>query len=188
MPIAGKDFKTGQTLMKTIIAPGLKARMLGLRGWYSTNILGNRDGEVLDDPENFKTKESSKLGVLESILEPDNHPDLYGEVDHVVRINYYPPRGDNKEGWDAIDIFGWMGYPMEIKVDFLCRDSILAAPLVLDLVLFTDLAARAGMSDVQDWLGFYFKAPQECEEGAGVDNDIFAQLDTLKDVLRGLSH
>jgi myo-inositol-1-phosphate synthase len=183
VPIAGKDFKTGQTLMKTIIAPGLKARMLGLRGWYSTNILGNRDGEVLDDPANFKTKESSKLGVLESILEPDRHPELYSQVDHVVRINYYPPRGDNKEGWDAIDIFGWMGYPMEIKVDFLCRDSILAAPLVLDLVLFTDLAARAGMSDVQDWLGFYFKAPQKSAPDRPVDNDIFAQLDTLKATL-----
>ena len=160
VPLAGKDFKTGQTLMKTLIAPGLKARMLGLRGWYSTNILGNRDGEVLDDPANFRTKESSKLGVLDTILEPDDNPELYGEIDHVVRINYYPPRGDNKEGWDAIDIFGWLGYPMEIKIDFSCRDSILAAPLVLDLVLFLDLAARAGMSGIQDWLSFYFKAPQ----------------------------
>ena len=160
VPLAGKDFKTGQTLMKTLIAPGLKARMLGLRGWYSTNILGNRDGEVLDDPANFRTKESSKLGVLDTILEPEANPELYGEIDHVVRINYYPPRGDNKEGWDAIDIFGWLGYPMEIKVDFSCRDSILAAPLVLDLVLFLDLAARAGRSGIQEWLSFYFKAPQ----------------------------
>ncbi|MDH3302328.1 MAG: inositol-3-phosphate synthase [Acidimicrobiia bacterium] len=181
VPIGGKDFKTGQTLMKTIVAPGLKARMLGLRGWYSTNILGNRDGEVLDDPENFKTKESSKLGVLETILQPEDHPELYGNVDHVVRINYYPPRGDNKEGWDAIDIFGWMGYPMEIKIDFSCRDSILAAPLVLDLALFADLAARAGSGDVQDWLGFYFKAPQT-SNGAPV-NDIFAQLDVVKETL-----
>ena len=146
MPIVGKDFKTGQTLMKTMLAPGLKARMLGLRGWYSTNILGNRDGEVLDDPENFKSKEVSKLGVLDAILQPEVYPDLYGNIDHVVRINYYPPRGDNKEGWDNIDIFGWMGYPMQIKVNFLCRDSILAAPIVLDLALFMDLAARAGES------------------------------------------
>ena len=154
MPITGKDFKTGQTLMKTILAPGFKARMLGLRGWYSTNILGNRDGEVLDDPENFKTKEMSKLGVLDTILQPEVYPELYGNIDHVVRINYYPPRGDNKEGWDAIDIFGWMGYPMQIKVDFLCRDSILAAPIVLDLALFLDLAApgravgRAGVAEL----------------------------------------
>ena len=160
VPIAGKDFKTGQTLMKTLLAPGFKARMLGLRGWYSTNILGNRDGEVLDDPENFKTKEVSKLGVLDTILQPESYPDLYGNIDHVVRINYYPPRGDNKEGWDAIDIFGWMGYPMQIKVDFLCRDSILAAPIVLDLALFLDLAHRAGQSGVQEWLSFYLKAPQ----------------------------
>ena len=158
--IAGKDFKTGQTLMKTLIAPGLKARMLGLQGWYSTNILGNRDGEVLDDPENFKTKEHSKLGVLDTILQPEVYPTLYGDIHHVVRINYYPPRGDNKEGWDAIDIFGWLGYPMQIKVDFLCRDSILAAPIVLDLALFMDLAQRAGQSGVQEWLSFYFKAPQ----------------------------
>ncbi len=182
VPIAGKDFKTGQTLMKTIIAPGLKTRMLGLRGWYSTNILGNRDGEVLDDPENFKTKESSKLGVLDTILEPETYPELYGNIDHVVRINYYPPRGDNKEGWDAIDIFGWMGYPMEIKIDFSCRDSILAAPLVLDLVLFMDLAARAGAADVQDWLSFYFKAPQSTD--GPVVNDIFSQLEVLKSTLR----
>ncbi len=186
VPIAGKDFKTGQTLMKTIVAPGLKARMLGLRGWYSTNILGNRDGEVLDDPETFKTKESSKLGVLETILQPEDHPELYGNVDHVVRINYYPPRGDNKEGWDAIDIFGWMGYPMEIKIDFSCRDSILAAPLVLDLALFADLAARAGGGDVQDWLGFYFKAPQT-SHGVPV-NDIFAQLDVVKETLGHWRH
>jgi len=160
VPIAGRDFKTGQTLMKTLIAPGLKARMLGLRGWYSTNILGNRDGEVLDAPENFKTKEESKLGVLHKILEPEVYPDLYGNIDHVVRINYYPPSGDNKEGWDAIDIFGWMGYPMQIKIDFMCRDSILAAPIVLDLALFMDLAMRAGESGVQEWLSFYLKAPR----------------------------
>ena len=160
MPIVGKDFKTGQTLMKTILAPGFKARMLGLRGWYSTNILGNRDGEVLDDPENFKTKEESKLGVLTPSCSPRSTPRLYGNIDHVVRINYYPPRGDNKEGWDAIDIFGWMGYPMQIKIDFLCRDSILAAPVVLDLALFMDLAARAGQSGVQEWLSFYLKAPR----------------------------
>ena len=160
MPIIGKDFKTGQTLMKTIIAPGLKARMLGLAGWYSTNILGNRDGEVLDDPEAFRTKEESKLSVLEYILQPDVYPDLYKGFSHVVRINYYPPRGDNKEGWDAIDIVGWLGYPMQIKIDFLCRDSILAAPIVLDLALLMDLAQRAGMSGIQEWLSFYFKSPQ----------------------------
>src|SRR5262245_49272434 len=160
VPISGKDFKTGQTLMKTIVAPGLKARMLGLRGWYSTNILGNRDGEVLDDPENFKSKEVSKLGVLDTILQPAVYPELYDNIDHVVRFNYYPPRGDNKEGWDNIDIFGWMGYPMQIKIDFLCRDSILAAPIVLDLALFMDLAARTGQSGVQEWLSFYFKSPQ----------------------------
>ena len=183
VPICGKDFKTGQTLMKTMIAPGLKARMLGLRGWYSTNILGNRDGEVLDDPENFKTKETSKLGVLDTILQPELYPDLYGNIDHVVRINYYPPRGDNKEGWDNIDIFGWMGYPMQIKIDFLCRDSILAAPIVLDLALFMDLAARAGQSGVQDWLSFYFKAPQASTE-AGPEHDVFIQLMKLKNTLR----
>ena len=183
VPIAGKDFKTGQTLMKTLLAPGLKARMLGLRGWYSTNILGNRDGEVLDDPENFKTKESSKLGVLDTILQPETYPDLYGNVDHVVRINYYPPRGDNKEGWDAIDIFGWMGYPMEIKIDFLCRDSILAAPIVLDLALFLDLAARAGQCDVQEWLSFYFKAPQPLTE-LEPEQDLFIQQTKLKNTLR----
>ncbi|MCP5025534.1 MAG: inositol-3-phosphate synthase [Actinomycetia bacterium] len=183
VPICGKDFKTGQTLMKTLIAPGLKARMLGLRGWYSTNILGNRDGEVLDDPENFKTKESSKLGVLDTILQPEVYPDLYGEIDHVVRINYYPPRGDNKEGWDAIDIFGWLGYPMQIKVDFLCRDSILAAPIVLDLALFMDLAARAGESGVQEWLSFYFKAPQGATS-AEPEHDLFIQQTKLKNTLR----
>ena len=167
VPIAGKDFKTGQTLMKTMLAPGFKARMLGMRGWYSTNILGNRDGEVLDDPENFKTKEVSKLGVLGGILQPEVYPDLYGNIDHVVRINYYPPRGDNKEGWDAIDIFGWLGYEMQIKVDFLCRDSILAAPIVLDLALFMDLAHRAGESGVQEWLSFYLKAPQAAGDSPG---------------------
>ncbi|MGB5759617.1 MAG: inositol-3-phosphate synthase [Acidimicrobiales bacterium] len=187
VPVAGKDFKTGQTLMKTIIAPGLKARMLGLRGWYSTNILGNRDGEVLDDPDNFRTKESSKLGVLDTILEPETYPELYGEIDHVVRINYYPPRGDNKEGWDAIDIFGWLGYPMEIKVDFSCRDSILAAPLVLDLVLFMDLAARASRSGIQDWLSFYFKAPQTMS-GREACHDLFRQQSDLMDVLQELAH
>src|SRR4029079_1667988 len=159
LAICGKDFKTGQTLMKTIIAPGLRSRMLGWHGWYSTNILGNRDGEVLDDPDSFKTKEESKLGVLEHILEPDRVPELYGNVFHKVRINYYPPRGDNKEGWDNIDLFGWLNYPMQIKIDFLCRDSILAAPLVLDLVLFMDLAQRTGMRGIQEWLSFYFKAP-----------------------------
>ena len=183
VPIAGKDFKTGQTLMKTMLAPGFKARMLGLRGWYSTNILGNRDGEVLDDPENFKTKEVSKLGVLDAILQPDSYPELYGNIDHVVRINYYPPRGDNKEGWDAIDIFGWMGYPMQIKVDFLCRDSILAAPIVLDLALFLDLAHRAGQSGVQEWLSFYLKAPQAATE-AGAEHDLFIQQTKLKNTLR----
>jgi myo-inositol-1-phosphate synthase len=183
VPICGKDFKTGQTLMKTILAPGFKARMLGLRGWYSTNILGNRDGEVLDDPENFKSKEVSKLGVLDTIFQPEVYPDLYGNVDHVVRINYYPPRGDNKEGWDAIDIFGWMGYPMQIKVNFLCRDSILAAPLVLDLALFMDLAMRAGSHGLQEWLSFYFKAPQSANP-AGPEHDIFIQQIKLKNTLR----
>ncbi len=183
VPIAGKDFKTGQTLMKTLIAPGLKARMLGLRGWYSTNILGNRDGEVLDDPENFKTKEVSKLGVLDTILQPEVYPELYGNIDHVVRINYYPPRGDNKEGWDNIDIFGWLGYPMQIKIDFLCRDSILAAPIVLDLALFLDLAQRAGESGVQEWLSFYLKAPQS-GNASGPEHDIFIQQTKLKNTLR----
>jgi len=185
VPICGKDFKTGQTLMKTIIAPGLKSRMLGLEGWYSTNILGNRDGEVLDDPENFKTKEESKLSVLEHILQPDVYPELYKDFAHVVRINYYPPRGDNKEGWDAIDIFGWLGYKMQIKIDFMCRDSILAAPLVLDLALFMDLAQRAGMKGIQEWLSFYFKAPQTAPE-LYPEHDIFIQLMKLKNTLRHL--
>ena len=184
-PVGGKDFKTGQTLMKTILMPGFKARMLGLEGWYSTNILGNRDGEVLDDPESFKTKEMTKLGVLDQIMQPDLYPELYGKVHHVVRINYYPPRGDNKEGWDNIDIFGWMGYKMQIKVDFLCRDSILAAPLVLDLALFFDLAARAGMSGIQDWLSFYFKSPQTTS-GLVQEHDLFIQLMKLKNTLRHL--
>jgi myo-inositol-1-phosphate synthase len=183
MPIAGKDFKTGQTLIKTMLAPGFKARMLGLRGWYSTNILGNRDGEVLDDPENFKSKEVSKLGVLDTILQPEVYPDLYGEIDHVVRINYYPPRGDNKEGWDAIDIFGWLGYPMQIKVDFMCRDSILAAPIVLDLALFMDLANRAGESGVQEWLSFYLKAPQSATD-VPAEHDLFIQQTKFKNTLR----
>jgi len=185
VPICGKDFKTGQTLMKTIIAPGLKARMLGLDGWYSTNILGNRDGEVLDDPENFKTKEESKLSVLEHILQPEVYPDLYEGFSHVVRINYYPPRGDNKEGWDNIDIFGWLGYKMQIKIDFLCRDSILAAPLVLDLALFMDLAHRAGLKGIQEWLSFYFKAPQTAP-GLYPEHDLFIQIKKLKNTLRYL--
>jgi myo-inositol-1-phosphate synthase len=184
-PIGGKDFKTGQTFMKTLLAPGFKARLLGLHGWYSTNILGNRDGEVLDDPESFKTKEVSKLGVLEHILQPHLYPELYGKIHHVVRINYYPPRGDNKEGWDNIDIFGWLGYPMQIKVDFLCRDSILAAPIVLDLALFADLAQRAGMSGIQEWLSFYFKSPQTAP-GLYPEHDIFIQLMKLKNTLRHL--
>ncbi len=182
-PICGKDFKTGQTLMNTIIAPGLKARMLGLTGWFSTNILGNRDGEVLDDPASFKTKEVTKLSVLEHILQPEIYPELYKDFYHVVRINYYPPRGDAKEGWDNIDIFGWMGYPMQIKVDFLCRDSILAAPLVLDLILFLDLAQRAGMKGVQEWLSFYFKGPMTAP-GLYPEHDIFIQLMKLKNTLR----
>jgi myo-inositol-1-phosphate synthase len=185
VPICGKDFKTGQTLMKTILAPGLKSRMLGLNGWYSTNILGNRDGEVLDDPENFKSKEVSKLSVLEHIFQPEVYPDLYGDFSHVVKINYYPPRGDNKEGWDNIDIFGWLGYKMQIKVNFLCRDSILAAPLALDLALFMDLAQRAGMRGVQEWLSFYFKAPQTAP-GLYPEHDIFIQLMKLKNTLRHL--
>ncbi|MCL6565154.1 MAG: inositol-3-phosphate synthase [Acidobacteriia bacterium] len=183
VPIAGKDFKTGQTLLKTVLAPGFKARMLGLAGWYSTNILGNRDGEVLDDPESFKTKEESKLGVLEYILQPKLYPDLYGNIYHKVRINYYPPRGDNKEGWDNIDIFGWLGYPMQIKVDFLCRDSILAAPIVLDLVLFLDLAQRAGLRGIQEWLSFYFKSPM-CAPEIYPEHDLFIQLMKLKNTLR----
>ncbi|HSG48704.1 MAG TPA: inositol-3-phosphate synthase [Longimicrobiales bacterium] len=183
VPIGGKDFKTGQTLMKTMLAPGFKARMLGLSGWFSTNILGNRDGEVLDDPASFKTKEESKLGVLEHILQPKMYPDLYENMYHKVRINYYPPRGDNKEGWDNIDIFGWMGYPMQIKVDFLCRDSILAAPIVLDLALFLDLASRSGMSGIQEWLSFYFKSPQTAP-GLYPEHDIFIQHMKLKNTLR----
>ncbi|HNS04588.1 MAG TPA: inositol-3-phosphate synthase [Candidatus Saccharicenans sp.] len=183
LPIAGKDYKTGQTLMKTIIAPGLKARMIGLDGWFSTNILGNRDGEVLDDPESFKTKEESKLGSLEYILQPEVYPELYGHFYHKVRINYYPPRGDNKEGWDNIDIFGWLGYPMQIKIDFLCRDSILAAPIVLDLALFIDLAQRAGFRGVQEWLSFYFKSPM-CAPELYPEHDLFIQLMKLKNTLR----
>ena len=185
LPIAGKDFKTGQTLIKTVLAPMLKARMLGLSGWYSTNILGNRDGEVLDDPESFKTKEESKLGVLEHILQPELYPELYGNIFHKVRINYYPPRRDNKEGWDNIDIFGWLGYPMQIKVDFLCRDSILAAPIVLDLALFMDLARRAGMAGIQEWLSFYFKSPMAAP-GLVAENDLFIQQTKLKNTLRYL--
>ena len=185
VPHAGKDFKTGQTMVKTVLSPMLKARMLGVRGWYSTNILGNRDGEVLDDPESFKTKEDSKLGVLEYILQPDLYPDLYGDIYHKVRINYYPPRGDDKEGWDNIDIFGWMGYPMQIKVDFLCRDSILAAPLVLDLALFIDLAQRAGMKGIQEWLSFYFKSPEHAPE-VYPEHDLFIQHTKLKNTLRYL--
>ncbi len=185
VPIGGKDFKTGQTMLKTVLAPMFKARMLGVAGWYSTNILGNRDGEVLDDPESFKTKEESKLGVLEHTLQPKLYPDLYGNIFHKVRINYYPPRGDNKEGWDNIDIFGWLGYPMQIKVDFLCRDSILAAPLVLDLALFFDLAGRSGMSGIQEWLSFYFKSPQ-VGPGLYPEHDLFIQLTKLKNTLRYL--
>ena len=185
VPICGKDFKTGQTLIKTVLAPMLKARMLGVAGWYSTNILGNRDGEVLDDPESFKTKEESKLGVLEYVLQPDLYPELYGNIFHKVRINYYPPRGDNKEGWDNIDIFGWLGYPMQIKVDFLCRDSILAAPLVLDLALFLDLAQRAGLKGIQEWLSFYFKSPQH-PAAVYPEHDLFIQQTKLKNTLRWL--
>ena len=183
VPICGKDFKTGQTMMKTVLAPAFKARMLGVSGWFSTNILGNRDGEVLDEPMSFKSKEVSKLGVLEYILQPQLYPDLYRDFYHKVRINYYPPRGDNKEGWDNIDIFGWLGYPMQIKLNFLCRDSILAAPLVLDLALFMDLAARAGMSGIQEWLSFYFKSPMVAE-GLYPEHDLFIQLKKLKNTLR----
>jgi myo-inositol-1-phosphate synthase len=185
VPISGKDFKTGQTWMKTVIAPGLKARMLGLAGWYSTNILGNRDGEVLDDPASFKTKEESKLSVLHTILQPELYPALYDKFSHVVRINYYPPRGDNKEGWDNIDIVGWMGYPMQIKVNFLCRDSILAAPLVLDLALFSDFAQRAGMKGIQEWLSFYYKSPMAAA-GLQPEHDLFIQQTKLKNTLRHL--
>ena len=183
LPLCGKDFKTGQTMMKTMLAPGLKARMLGVSGWFSTNILGNRDGEVLDDPDSFKTKEVTKLSVLDQILQPKLYPMLYKDLFHVVRINYYPPRGDAKEGWDNIDIFGWLGYPMQIKIDFLCRDSILAAPIVLDLVLFLDLAQRAGMKGIQEWLSFYFKAPMTAP-GLYPEHDIFIQLMKLKNTLR----
>lgn len=183
VPICGKDFKTGQTLMKTIVSPGLKARYLGVDGWFSTNILGNRDGEVLDDPESFKSKEVSKLSALESILQPDLYPELYGNIYHKVRINYYPPRGDNKEGWDNIDIFGWMGRKMQIKIDFLCRDSILAAPLVLDLAIFSDLAARAGMGGIQEWLSFFFKAPIHLPT-LYPEHDLFIQQIKLKNTLR----
>jgi myo-inositol-1-phosphate synthase len=182
-PICGNDMKTGQTLIKTIIAPGLKARLIGVNGWYSTNILGNRDGEVLDDPESFKTKEESKKGALDYIFQPHLYPDLYKDISHVVRINYYPPRGDNKEGWDNIDIFGWLGYPMQLKVNFLCRDSILAAPIVHDVALFLDLAKRAGMSGIQEWLSFYFKSPMHAPE-VYPEHDLFIQLMKLKNTLR----
>ncbi|MGE3579385.1 MAG: inositol-3-phosphate synthase [Vicinamibacterales bacterium] len=182
-PLAGNDMKTGQTLIKTVIAPGLKARLLGVRGWYSTNILGNRDGEVLDDPESFKTKEESKKSALDYIFQPQLYPELYGDISHVVRINYYPPRGDNKEGWDNIDLVGWLGYPMQLKINFLCRDSILAAPIVLDSALFMDLAKRAGMSGIQEWLSFYFKAPMHAKE-VYPEHDLFIQLMKLKNTLR----
>jgi myo-inositol-1-phosphate synthase len=182
-PLAGKDLKTGQTLIKTIIAPGLKARLLGVAGWYSTNILGNRDGEVLDDPESFKTKEESKKSVLDYILQPNLYPDLYRDLHHVVRINYYPPRGDNKEGWDNIDLVGWLGYPMQLKINFLCRDSILAAPIVADTALFLDLAQRSGMSGIQEWLSFYFKSPMHAP-GLYPEHDLFIQLMKLKNTLR----
>jgi myo-inositol-1-phosphate synthase len=186
VPICGKDFKTGQTMVKTVLAPMFKTRMLGMEGWYSTNILGNRDGEVLDDPDSFKSKEHSKLGVLDTILQPDLYPSLYGDLHHVVRINYYPPRGDNKEGWDNIDFFGWLGYPMQLKVNFLCRDSILAAPLALDLVLFLDLAQRAGMGGIQEWLSFYFKSPQAAP-GLYPEHDLFIQHTKLKNTLRWMA-
>jgi len=185
VPIGGKDFKTGQTLMKTILAPGFKSRMLGVSGWFSTNILGNRDGEVLDDPDSFKTKEESKLSVLDTVLQPQLYPELYGDLYHKVRINYYPPRADNKESWDNIDIFGWLGLPMQIKVNFLCRDSILAAPIVLDLALFMDMAKRAGLKGIQEWLSFYFKSPQAAA-GLYPEHDLFIQLMKLKNNLRHL--
>jgi myo-inositol-1-phosphate synthase len=185
VPLAGKDLKTGQTLLKTILAPGFKSRMLGVRGWYSTNILGNRDGEVLDDPASFRCKEVSKKGVLDHILQPDLYPDLYGELAHIVSINYYPPRGDNKEGWDNIDLFGWLNYPMQLKINFLCRDSILAAPLVLDLALFLDLAKRAGRCGIQEWLSFYFKSPMHAP-GLYPEHDLSIQLKKLKNTLRHL--
>ena len=184
-PIAGKDLKTGQTLLKTILAPGFKSRMLGVRGWYSTNILGNRDGEVLDDPASFRCKEVSKKGVLDHILQPDLYPDLYGALTHIVSIDYYPPRGDNKEGWDNIDLFGWLNYPMQLKINFLCRDSILAAPLVLDLALFLDLARRAGRCGIQEWLSFYFKSPMHAP-GLYPEHDLSIQLEKLKNTLRHL--
>jgi len=184
-PITGKDFKTGQTLIKSVIAPGLKARLLGVNGWYSTNILGNRDGEVLDDPESFKTKEESKKGLLDYIFQANLYPDLYGHLHHVVRINYYPPRGDNKEGWDNIDLVGWLGYEMQLKINFLCRDSILAAPIVLDLVLFLDLARRSGLSGIQEWLSFYWKSPQHAPT-VYPEHDLFIQLMKLKNTLRYL--
>ncbi len=185
VPVCGKDFKTGQTLMKTVLAPALKARMLGLHGWFSTNILGNRDGEVLDDPESFKTKEESKKGALDYIFQPHLYPDLYKDIAHVVRINYYPPRGDNKEGWDNIDIFGWLNYPMQLKINFLCRDSILAAPIVADVALFLDLAQRSGMSGIQEWLSFYFKSPMHAP-AVYPEHDLFIQLMKLKNTLRHL--
>jgi myo-inositol-1-phosphate synthase len=185
VPVAGKDFKTGQTLMKTIIAPGLQARLLGVSGWFSTNVLGNRDGEVLDDPESFKSKEVTKLGVLDTIFKPDVYPELYKDIYHKVRINYYPPRGDNKESWDNIDIFGWMDYPMQIKLNFLCRDSILAAPVMLDLILFMDLAQRSGMFGILEWLSFYFKSPM-VKEGLYPENDLFVQRSKLENTLRYL--
>jgi len=184
-PVAGKDLKTGQTLIKTIVAPGLKARLLGVSGWYSTNILGNRDGEVLDDPESFKTKEESKKSVLDYILQPTLYPELYANLCHVVRINYYPPRGDNKEGWDNIDLVGWLGYPMQLKINFLCRDSILAAPIVLDLALFLDLAKRSGFAGIQEWLSFYFKSPMHAP-GLYPEHDLFIQMMKLKNTLRHL--
>ena len=184
-PIAGKDLKTGQTLIKTIMAPGLKARLLGINGWFSTNILGNRDGEVLDDPGSFKTKEESKKSVLDHMLQPDLYPELYGDLSHIVKINYYPPRGDNKEGWDNIDLVGWLGYPMQLKINFLCRDSILAAPIVLDLVLLLDLAKRAGLMGIQEWLSFYFKSPMHAQ-GLYPEHDLFIQLMKLKNTLRYL--
>src|SRR5689334_21428006 len=182
-PLAGNDMKTGQTLIKTVIAPGLKARLIGVKGWYSTNILGNRDGEVLDDPESFKTKEESKKSALDYIFQPHLYPELYGDLTHVIRINYYPPRGDNKEGWDNIDLIGWLGYPMQLKINFLCRDSILAAPIVLDSALFLDLAKRAGMSGIQEWLSFYYKAPMHAPE-VYPEHDLFIQLMKLKNTLR----
>ena len=185
IPICGKDFKTGQTLMKTIVAPGLKARMLGVHGWFSTNILGNRDGDVLHDPDSFRTKEHSKLSVLDYILQPDLYEELYGHYEHQVHIHYYKPRGDNKEGWDNIDIFGWLDYPMQIKINFLCRDSILAAPVALDLVLFLDLAQRSGLGGIQEWLSFYFKSPM-CAPFLYPEHDLFIQLTKLKNTLRYL--